>query len=573
MKRTKTLTVGITEFCAFLGTAVWAQFPSGSYFGTTRPQLENMRQATSSTSRSTSRGAAPGSNGAATPETLRLEALLIAVEKYSPDAGLGGDLSGCVNDVRALKERLDSNFSEAYARSEEYREKVTILSDADGGGVPTRARIVEALKKKARSDCDRLLVSFAGHGVRVGGKSFLCPSDAKALDPKSIDRKDEDAVRKVGNASNLIAVSDVLNLLKGAKAREVVLILDACRSNVDGSGVFVREFADLLKKSNGFKRRNGEFYVLTSCSVGESAREATAPDGETRGLFSYHFVDGLAGRADYAGCCDGSVTLVEAYNYAHSRVVAETNGAQTPELFMSNVGSVKPTPFVRVSAEEIFGFGRDGGFRIDALSDRDYLLYVGMIASDVTWEAEVGKLGERALGAVLDAAPNNALALSLRGGIRRASGDYVGALDDWTKCGQKFQLYVKSDRDDPAKPPRNDSESLTWRLRDGVGGEKTGVETSTYDLLTVAKIETDSKGRRWGRVVEKNNVPLNDDAGWIPLSATVWDWRMAARTVATTDLQPERRVVDYSTSSSGVAPGRNYISGGGGGSTPGPLYH
>lgn len=59
---------------------------------------------------------------------LRLEALLIAVEKYSPDAGLGGDLSGCVNDVRALKERLDSNFSEAYARSEEYREKVTILS-------------------------------------------------------------------------------------------------------------------------------------------------------------------------------------------------------------------------------------------------------------------------------------------------------------------------------------------------------------------------------------------------------------------------------------------------------------
>lgn len=261
MKRTKTLTVGITAFCAFLGTAVWAQFPSGSYFGTTRPQLENMRQATSSTTRSTSRGAAPGSNDAATTETLRLEALLIAVEKYSPDAGLGGDLSGCVNDVRALKERLDSNFSEAYARSEEYREKVTILSDADGGGVPTRARIVEALKKKARSDCDRLFVSFAGHGVRVGGKSFLCPSDAKALDAKSIDRKDEDAVCKAGNASNLIAVSDVLNLLKGAKAREVVLILDACRSNVDGSGAFVREFADLLKNRTVL---NGETASFTS---------------------------------------------------------------------------------------------------------------------------------------------------------------------------------------------------------------------------------------------------------------------------------------------------------------------
>ncbi len=492
---------------------------------------------------------------------MRMEALLIAVEKYSPEARLGGDLSGCVNDIRALKERLDANSTGRDGQT-------TILSDADGDA-PTRERILNALRKKASVDCDRLLVSFAGHGVRRGGKSFLCPSDAKAFDAKSSDWKDEEAARKAGNASNLIAVSDALEILKGAKAREVVLLLDACRSNLDSRGSFAREFVDMLDE-DGFKKENGEFYVLTSCSVGESALEIVAPDGETRGLFSYHFVDGLSGRADRAGCCDGAVTLVEAYNYAHSQVVAETKGAQTPELFMA-VGASKPLTLARVSQETIFQ--RDGSLRIDELNDRDYLLYVGAVAADVTWEAAVNELGERTLDAALNAAPNNALALALRGGIRRKLGDYAGALDDWSRVGQKFQLYVKSGRRNPATPPRDESEKLTYRLRASVGGATTDAKASTYDLLTVAKIETDSNGKAWGYVVEKNNVPLGDAAGWLPLSATAWHWHIADSLVALTKLQPERRMIGAASASTGVAPGRNYISGGGGGSTPGPLYH
>jgi len=133
---------------------------------------------------------------------------------------------------------------------------------------------------------------------------------------------------------------------------------------------------------------------------------------------------------------------------------------------------------------------------------------------------------------------------------------------------------VKSRRsDDPAKPPRDDSERLTVRLAEEAAGAETRAVVTSTDLLTVAEIATDAKGVRWGRVVEKNSVALGEDAGWLRLDATVWDWRLASRAIIATDLQPTRRVLDYNAASTGAAPGRNYIQGGGGGSTPGPLYH
>ena len=371
---------------------------------------------------------------------------------------------------------------------------------------------------------------------------------------------------------NMIAVSDVLTILKNAKANEVILWLDACRGgSVENS--FMREFADLLKNAEeSFKKTDGgAFYVLTSCSLGEEALEVTK-NREARGAFGYHFVEGLGGAADYAGCCDGAVTLVEAYNYAYSKVVDEARregagATQTPELFMANVGLRKLPTLARVALADL------ATTDVDAWQDQAYLLYVGRVLADTKWQRGVNEVGLQTLNCVLDGAPNNSLALALRGSVRRKLGDYVGSLDDWEKIGQKFQLYVKSRRDDdPAKPPRNDAEKLTLRLLDDAGGRASGASVSSTDLLTVAQIKTDAQGARWGYVVEKNNVALEENAGWIALESTVWDWRLAARAITATTLQPTSRVVDYNASS-GVAPGRNYIQGGGGGSTPGPLYH
>lgn len=572
-KRRKNGAVGAAALAfALWGTAAWAQFP-GFYSGSVQPQLANQRQATEAARRT-----APVASEQAVDEAekLALEAVIVAVERY--ESGEFAPLNGCANDARALKGWLDANFDDAYRQTTDYRRKVATLSeDAENGdSAPTRENILNVLRRKAETPCDRLFVSFAGHGVGVGGKSYLCPSDA--LNPQTFDASGDGRSAAFGASdasdAKLIAVSEMLEILKGAKAKEVILLLDACRDG-DSADVLTREFADLLKNADeNFKKTDGgAFYVLTSCSLGERALEVVK-NREERGAFGYYFVEGLAGAADYVGCCDGSVTLVEAYNYAYAKTAEEARReggergeTQTPELFMANVGLRKAPTLARVALNDF------AEADVDAWQDQTYLLHVGRVLSDVKWAPAANRVGLRALDCVLEGAPNNGLALLLRGGTRRKLGDYDGALDDWKKAGQKFQLYVKSRRADaPASPPRNDAEKWTLRLTESVGGRESGATVASIDLLTVAEIETDARGARWAFVVEKNNVALGADAGWIPLEATVWNWRLASEAITATGIQPTARVLGASAST-GVAPGIGYTQGGGGGSTPGPLYH
>lgn len=562
-KRRQNGAIGAAALALALGgTPSWAQFP-GFYSGAVQPQLANQRQATEAARRTTRNPSAPEPNSGEA-ETMTLEAVIVAAERY--ESGEFAPLDGCANDARALKGWLDANFDAEYRRTDAYRRKVaTLVEGAENqSAAPTRENILTVLRQKAETPCDRLFVSFAGHGVGVGGKSYFCPIDA--LNPQTFDELEDAA------ALNLIAVSEMIEILKGAKAKEVILLLDACRDG-DSANSFMLEFAELLKNAEeNFKKSDGgAFYILTSCSLGEKAKEVVK-NREWRGAFAYYFVEGLDGPADYVGCCDGSVTLVEAYNYAYSKTAEEarnegTGATQTPELFMANVGLRKAPTLARVELGDLTTVD------VDAWRDQAYLLYVGRVLSDVKWSRDVNEVGVQALSCVLEGAPNNSLALSLRGSLRRKLGDYDGSLEDWNKVGQKFQLYVKSRRaDEPAKPPRDDAEKLTLRLADDAGGRADGAVVASTDLLTVAEIKTDAKGARWGRVVEKNNVALGQDAGWVPIEATVWAWQLASRAIVATELQPTGRLVDYNAST-GVAPGRNYIQGGGGGSTPGPLYH
>ncbi len=577
---------GAAALAVALGAApCWAQVP-GYYSGAVQPQLANQRQAieaarqTTNGTNANARSGASDNSGEA--ETVSLEALLVAVERY--ESGEFAPLSGCVNDLRALQGWFDANFSEEYRQTDAYRRKVATLTEEENAvATPNRENILNVLRQKANLSCDRLFVSFAGHGVAVDGKSYFCAVDAlnparfastEEAEESGDDGNARNAATEAGNASalNLVAVSEILEILKGAKAKEVILLLDACRSG-DDENAFMREFADLLKNADqNFKKTDGgAFYVLTSCSLGEKAREIVK-NREWRGAFAYYFIEGLGGPADYVGCCDGAVTLVEAYNYAYAKTAEEarsegTGATQTPELFMANVGTATAPTLARAKLDDLTAVD------VDAWRDYTYLLYVGRVLSDVKWTFGVNEVGVEALDCVLEGAPNNSLALALRGGVRRKFGDYVGAIDDWNKIGQKFQLYVKSRRsDNPAKPPRNNAEKQTLRLADGAGGRASGISVASIDLLTVAEIKTDARGARWGFVVEKNNVALGENAGWIPLEATVWDWRLASRAITATELQPTSRVFGGSAST-GVAPGRNYIQGGGGGSTPGPLYH
>ena len=428
----------------------------------------------------------------------------------------------------------------------------TLLSDAsESSQKPTRANILAALKEKAGKECGRLIVTFAGHGVYYGGRSFFCPIDVKGLDFDAVAEESRAAVVAKGQECNLIAVEEALNILKGAKAKEVVVIFDACRNGDDGKDNFVREFQEMLapksadaQATDAFQRTNGGFFVLTSCATGEEALEMTVGD-KTHGAFTYYLVDGLKGKADVAGCCDGYVALNEAYNYAQCRVgeyAVKRGKRQSPELMMATEQMKNLPTMSRVSLEELFGGASDLA-EVDQWSDEKFLLRAGWALSGSKKQEETLRLGEKTLNCVLEFAPNNKMALELRGSVRRTLGDWQGAINDWERVGAKMQVYVKSTRNETGWPdgacyPEKPEHWRERALLPAPGENETDeAETvRTYDLLTITEIRDG-----WAYVTEKNNAPLaKEKAGWIKTDDLVWDFNIAKNIVNASKLQGTR---------------------------------
>ncbi len=516
-KKRAALGVALAASWASSGATAWAQISPG-FANAVQQNLATQRQAAeavdsgSATRRPSDEKAFAG----------RVEALFIAAQNYDGAGGLPS-LRGCANDVRLWKTWFDSAYDENGA--------ATILCDVDDADLaatatPSRENIADALDEKADKECDRLIVTFSGNGVYYGGETFFCPLDVKETSFADVDANDLGAVLRKGRENNLLALEDVLYVLRNAKAKEVVVVFDACRVGDGENDDFKREFTDLP-----LRRKNGDFYVLTSCSVGETAKETTV-GGKTYGSFTRHFVEGLQGKADLAECCDGRVTLNEAYNYAQSKI----RDKQSPEFFMAATQIQSFPTMTRVKFD-----GDDADLtEVDQWSDAVFLLRCGRELSRSNLTPEAQRVGEKALSAVLLNAPDNPTALELRGSVRRSLGDFEGALSDWERVGMKFQLYVKSKLPargyvpEGADAPRyredwNDVEFVNDK------SEKTGAKAETFDRLTVAKFENG-----WAWITEKNNEPLGEQAGWVPVDMLTWDYSIAAFGVDASKGQPRR---------------------------------
>lgn len=550
-KKRAALGVALAASWALSGATVWAQISPG-FANTVQNNLATQRQAADAATNATASGTAtraPATKKAFAPAEEkwrdgRVEALFVAAQDYG---GRLETLKGCANDAKQLKSWFDSAYAD--------KGVLTVLSDDDGADLgasatPSRANIMNALNEKAGKACDRLIVTFAGHGVNCDGKSFLCPSDVKGTSFDGAEGRS--AVLKKGLDNNLIAVEDVLNVLKKAKAKEVVVVFDACRNADDQNADFAREFTDMLANEGaGFQRKNGGFFVLTSCSTGEKAHETTV-GGKTYGAFTYYFVEGLKGKADFAECCDGYVTLNEAYNYAQSKV----RGKQSPELFMATAQMANLPTMTRVNFDD---FDDADLSEVDRWSDAKFLLRSGYALSRSSLTSKSLRVGEKALTAALTGAPNNALAWELRGSARRSLGDFEGALSDLEQVGRKLQLYVKSKLPKRgnvpagADAPRSAEE---WNKVEFVNdkSEKTGAKAETFDLLTVAKFKNG-----WAYITEKNNEPLGAQAGWVPVDMLTWDYTIAASIVNASKAQATQRTSAISATarqpSSGLSPG------------------
>jgi uncharacterized caspase-like protein len=210
-----------------------------------------------------------------------------------------GVLKNPINDARMMASTL-----------RELEFDVQILENADR---ITMQRAIVEFGRKLRDGTVGLFY-FAGHGMQVRGSNFLIPVKA------SIESEEEVEVESVD-------VAYVMARMATARNQFNIVILDACRNNP-----FQRSFRSA---SNGL--------AAISAPSGTMIAYATAPGSVAN--------DGDAANGIYtselaAAIRRPGIPMEEAFKLARGRVIARTQGKQTPWESSSVVGEFSFKPVV-----------------------------------------------------------------------------------------------------------------------------------------------------------------------------------------------------------------------------------
>ena len=215
--------------------------------------------------------------------------MIIGVNDYgqSRDSGIS-DLKYAAADARGLYEML----RDAPGGFEENR-MVLVADGEDMARTPTRANIFCFLRSYLglAGEDDTALVYFGGHGTVVEDRLYLLPSDVRLS-----------ALEETG-----IAYAKVREILDDCRAKQKVVILDACHS---GTG---KGFEPLSQPALAGLEAAGTI-VLSSCRAEELSFEM---DDKGQGTFSYYLLQGLTGKADSNG--DGAVGAFELVTFTYDK--------------------------------------------------------------------------------------------------------------------------------------------------------------------------------------------------------------------------------------------------------------
>lgn len=182
------------------------------------------------------------------------------------------------------------------------RNQVISLTNSEANRDTIVEHLSEWLPVQSRG-ADLAIIYFAGHGiVRTVGKNqegYLLPHDA---DPRA-------------PAKRGVAMSDLGKWMDALEARAVVLCLDCCHAGMAlpkrGDG---NRAVGLGPAVVGGLAGQGRF-VMTSCAEGQESAEIPAL---RHGLFTYHLLEGIAGKGDRDR--DGRVGVAELFEHVSEAV-------------------------------------------------------------------------------------------------------------------------------------------------------------------------------------------------------------------------------------------------------------
>jgi hypothetical protein len=217
-----------------------------------------------------------------------------------------------VQDARAFSDLLLANNLVE-------QENLFFLTDGDATLSNLRNVMGTQLKRKAGRD-DMVLIYFAGHGATEsdanspdgdGLEKYLLPVDA---DPDDL-------------YTTALPMREISHIMKRISSEKLIFIADSCYSGASGGRtVSIEDIRANISESFLTRIAGAKGRVIISAS---GPNEVSAEsDSLGHGVFTYHLIEAIRGKADYDR--DGFVTVDEAYRYVSEEVPRTTGQAQHP---------------------------------------------------------------------------------------------------------------------------------------------------------------------------------------------------------------------------------------------------
>lgn len=243
-------------------------------------------------------------------------AVIIGVSKYK-DTRIA-QLRYAAADARSFYEWLVSPQGGKHAPT-----RVMLLIDADATGANMKKALYEWLAQAIEEDT--VTIYFAGHGSPQSPDHpeniFLLPYDTQY-----------DSVPTTG-----FPMWDIETALRRfIRAKKVIVITDACHAGGVGQAFDVARRAGrgltvipVSSTLQNLSKINDGICIISASDDSQMSQES-AQWGGGHGVFTFHLLEGLKGKADYN--TDGLVTLGELIPFLSEQIRRETRNAQTPTV-------------------------------------------------------------------------------------------------------------------------------------------------------------------------------------------------------------------------------------------------